>query len=450
MSDKIDFSKGKLLPIILKFSIPAAISLLITAIYNIINRIFVGNFVGNTALAALSICFPLSFMMIAFGLTCSAGGSTLFSLFRGNKEEDKMNLSFGNAFIMVIVFEAILTAILLIFPDIFLKVFGVTDTTYNMAKTYYTIVSLGCVFQGLTFVFCDFVRASGKPIMGMCVTAIGAITNIVLDAIFVAVLNWGIEGAAIATVIGQVVSVLFGAYLLFGGKTLVKIKKDIFKLDFKLQKEIFRCGFAFWIAQMAMGFISLIYNGQLGKYGGDIAISVYAVISSIMTFVIMPASGISQGIQPILAYNYSSKNTLRVKETLNKASMLSVGVTSIIWVVVMFFPASIIRAFGGGEELMSIGITALRWNFIITPILGYVMLCTTFFQSIGRPNPSIVISLLRQVVALVPFLYLLPKVIGINGIFMAQPISDIIALVICVVLIKREFSNIANDKYNVA
>ena len=189
MSDKIDFSKGKLLPIILKFSIPAAISLLITAIYNIIDRIFVGNFVGNTALAALSICFPLSFMMIAFGLTCSAGGSTLFSLFRGNKEEDKMNLSFGNAFIMVIVFEAILTAILLIFPDIFLKVFGVTDTTYNMAKTYYTIVSLGCVFQGLTFVFCDFVRASGKPIMGMCVTAIGAITNIVLDAIFVAVLN---------------------------------------------------------------------------------------------------------------------------------------------------------------------------------------------------------------------------------------------------------------------
>ena len=125
-----------------------------------------------------------------FRLTCSAGGSTLFSLFRGNKE-DKMNLSFGNAFIMVIVFEAILTAILLIFPDIFLKVFGVTDTTYNMAKTYYTIVSLGCVFQGLTFVFCDFVRASGKPIMGMCVTAIGAITNIVLDAIFVAVLIGG-------------------------------------------------------------------------------------------------------------------------------------------------------------------------------------------------------------------------------------------------------------------
>lgn len=245
MSEKIDFSKGKVFPIILKFSIPAAISLLITAIYNIVDRIFVGNYVGGTALAALSICFPLSFMMIAFGLTCRAGGSTLFSSFRGKEEKEKMNASFGNAFIMAVVFEIALTVILLLFPDFFLKIFGVTDTTYDMAKTYYIIVSLGCLFQGLTFVFCDFVRSSGKPIMGMIVTGIGAVTNIILDAIFVGVLGWGVEGAAIATVIGQVVSTIFGAYLVFGGKTLVKIKKYTFTMDFSLQKEIFSCGFAF-------------------------------------------------------------------------------------------------------------------------------------------------------------------------------------------------------------
>ncbi|MGL4372647.1 MAG: MATE family efflux transporter, partial [Turicibacter sp.] len=210
---------------------------------------------------------------------------------------------------------------------------------------------------------------------------------------------------------------------------------------FKLQKDIVQCGFAFFIAQLAMGFISLVYNGQLGKYGGDLAISIYAIVSSIMTFVIMPACGISQGIQPIIGYNYSSQNMGRVKETLKKASMLSVGVTAVIWLIVMLVPQVIITGFGGGDELMAIGVPALRYNFIITPILGYVMLCTTFFQSIGKPNPSIVISLLRQVVILVPLIYCLPIVFGINGIFFAQPVSDLIALVLCIILVNKEFSN---------
>ena len=438
MNKTVDFQQGKLLPLILKFSIPASISLLITAIYNIVDRIFVGNYNGTSALAGLSICFPLSFMMVAFGLTCSAGGATLFSLFAGNNEKENMNKSFGNSFVLVTIFEILLTIILLLFAEPILRIFGVTETAYEYAMSYYRIVSLGCLFQGLTLVFCDFVRVSGKPIMGMLVTTIGAITNIVLDALFVAVLDLGVVGAAWATVIGQLFSALFGAYLVFNHKTLVVISKQIFRLDTTICKKIVSCGFAFWVAQMAMGFISLVYNSQLGKYGGDIAISVYAVVSSIMTFVIMPASGISQGIQPIIGNNFGSKNYRRVMSTLYIATACSVFITCIIWIIVMVFPKEILMVFGGTDEMFQIGIVGLRINFCITPTLGFIMLATTFFQSLAKPTPSIVITILRQVVFLIPFIYILPMYMGVNGIFVAQPISDALALLLSLFFVFKE------------
>lgn len=295
MNEKNDFSTGKLFPMILRYSIPAAISLLITAIYNIVDRIFVGNFNGTSALAGLSICFPLSYMMMAFGLTCSAGGSSLFSLFAGKEDQKNMNRSFGNALILAFFSEILLSVLLLIFANPILKVFGVTETAYEYAFEYYRIVALGCLFQGLTQVFCDFVRVSGKPVLGMCVTGVGAVTNIILDAVFVAVLDLGVTGAAWATVIGQILSTLFGTYLVLKGYTKVEIKKETFSFNFELSKKIISCGFAFWIAQMAMGLISLVYNSQLGKYGGVTAISVYAVVASI--------TSLDKGTQPFVVCN---------------------------------------------------------------------------------------------------------------------------------------------------
>lgn len=286
--------------------------------------------------------------------------------------------------------------------------------------------------------FCDFVRVSGRPAMGMCVTGIGAVTNIVLDALFVAVLDWGVAGAAWATVIGQLLSALFGLFLISRGYTKVEMGKGIFALDWPLSRKIISCGFAFWIAQMAMGFISLVYNGQLGKYGGDTAISVYAVVTSIMTFVIMPASGISQGIQPIVGNNFGAGKYRRVMAVLYQASAVSVAVTCLIWLAVLFFPQAILMAFGASEEMMSLGVTGLRVNFCVTPILGFVMLATTFFQSLAKPLPSIVITFLRQILFLIPLICLFPLRWGINGIFAAQPVSDVLALVLSAALVARE------------
>ena len=349
-----------------------------------------------------------------------------------------MKISFGNALILVVISEILLSAILLIFADPILKIFGVTETAYEYAIKYYRIVALGCLFQGLTQVFCDFVRVSGKPILGMCVTGIGALTNIILDAVFVAALDWGVAGAAWATVIGQIFSTLFGLYLILKGYTKVEIEKSTFSFNFELSGKIISCGFAFWIAQMAMGLISLVYNSQLGKYGGDTAISVYAVVASIMTFVIMPASGISQGIQPIVGNNFGAKNYKRVMSTLYQASAFSVSITCIIWFIVMFFPNEILMLFGATEEMLGIGVTGLRTNFCITPILGFVMLVTTFFQSIAKPFPSIILTFLRQILFLIPFIYMFPVFWDINGIFIAQPVSDALALLISVILVIRE------------
>ncbi len=438
MSQTEEFSQGKLFPMIVRYSVPAAISLLITAIYNIVDRIFVGNFCGTSALAGLSVCFPLSFLMMAVALTCSAGGASLFSLFHGSGETKDMSRSFGNSYLMVVVFELVLTVLLLLLTDPILQLFGVTETCYVYAVEYYRIVALGCIFQGISQVCCDFVRVSGKPVMGMCVTGIGAVTNIILDFLFVVVFDMGVQGAAVATVIGQFCSAAFGSVLIFSGRTLVKITGDIFRIRTGLAARIISCGFSFFIAQVAMGLISLVYNGQLGKYGGDTAISVYAVVSSVMTFVIMPASGISQGIQPILGNNYGAGKYHRVMETLGKASVLSVGITCVIWVGVLLFARQLIFLFGGGEEMVAIGVSGLRINFVITPILGFVMLATTFFQSLGKPAPSILITAFRQIIFLIPFIYILPVFLGINGIFWAQPISDAFALVLSLGLILRE------------
>lgn len=277
MNQTEEFSTGKLFPMIVRYSVPAAISLLITAIYNIVDRIFVGNFCGTSALAGLSVCFPLSFLMMAVALTCSAGGASLFSLFHGSGQTEDMSRSFGNSYLMVVVFELILSALLLLFADPILHLFGVTETCYSYALEYYRIVALGCIFQGISQVCCDFVRVSGKPVLGMCVTGIGAVTNIILDFLFVVVFDMRVQGAAVATVIGQFCSAAFGSVQVFSGKTLVKVSADIFRIRTGLAGRIISCGFSFFIAQVAMGLISLVYNGQLGKYGGDTAISVYAV-----------------------------------------------------------------------------------------------------------------------------------------------------------------------------
>ena len=429
--------ESRAFPLIMKYSTPAIIALLISAIYNIVDRMFVGNYVGDIGLAALSICFPITFIVMGFALLVSAGGGTLFALNLGEKDIENSNRAFANSFLYIIGLELVVTLVLWIVGDSFLKVLGASEVVLPVAKQYYFIMLVGSVFQGLTFVFNDFTRVSGKVNLALIISASGAIVNIVLDAWFIIGLGWGVEGAALATVLGQVVSALIGFYIVFGGHTVIKIKKDYFKIQLSIIQKISKLGVSLFIAQIAFGFISLIYNVYLGKYGGDLAISVYAIISSIMTFVIMPASGLSQGLQPILGYCYGSKNYERVMEMMKVGCFISTAITTVIWALVQLFPSQLVYLFGGAnnQDLMELGVTALRINFSFIPIVGFVMLCITFFQAIGHARPSILLTLIRQVLALVPFIIGLPMLIGVKGIFFAQPASDLITLLVSIWLL---------------
>ena len=436
--------ESRAFPLIMKYSTPAIIALLISAIYNIVDRMFVGNYVGDIGLAALSICFPITFIVMGFALLVSAGGGTLFALNLGEKDIENSNRAFANSFLYIIGLELVVTLVLWIVGDSFLKVLGASEVVLPVAKQYYFIMLVGSVFQGLTFVFNDFTRVSGKVNLALIISASGAIVNIVLDAWFIIGLGWGVEGAALATVLGQVVSALIGFYIVFGGHTVIKIKKDYFKIQLSIIQKISKLGVSLFIAQIAFGFISLIYNVYLGKYGGDLAISVYAIISSIMTFVIMPASGLSQGLQPILGYCYGSKNYERVMEMMKVGCFISTAITTVIWALVQLFPSQLVYLFGGAnnQDLMELGVTALRINVSFIPIVGFVMLCITFFQAIGHARPSILLTLIRQVLALVPFIIGLPMLIGVKGIFFAQPASDLITLLVSIWLLKKFFNQL--------
>ena len=436
--------ESRAFPLIMKYSTPAIIALLISAIYNIVDRMFVGNYVGDIGLAALSICFPITFIVMGFALLVSAGGGTLFALNLGEKDIENSNRAFANSFLYIIGLELVVTLVLWIVGDSFLKDLGASEVVLPVAKQYYFIMLVGSVFQGLTFVFNDFTRVSGKVNLALIISASGAIVNIVLDAWFIIGLGWGVEGAALATVLGQVVSALIGFYIVFGGHTVIKIKKDYFKIQLSIIQKISKLGVSLFIAQIAFGFISLIYNVYLGKYGGDLAISVYAIISSIMTFVIMPASGLSQGLQPILGYCYGSKNYERVMEMMKVGCFISTAITTVIWTLVQLFPSQLVYLFGGAnnQDLMELGVTALRINFSFIPIVGFVMLCITFFQAIGHARPSILLTLIRQVLALVPFIIGLPMLIGVKGIFFAQPASDLITLLVSIWLLKKFFNQL--------
>lgn len=436
--------ESKAFPLIMKYSTPAIIALLISAIYNIVDRMFVGNYVGDLGLAALSVCFPITFVIIGIGLLASAGGGTLFALKLGEKDEQGANQAFGNAFSYVFLLELIVSILLLFGGSKILRLLGASDAVFPFAKQYYDIVVMGTIFQGLTFVLNDFTRVSGKVVLALLITGSGALINIILDAWFVIGLGYGVQGAALATVIGQVASTLIGLWVIFSKKTLLRPQKQYFKLNKRLISEITKLGVALFIAQIAFGFISLVYNVYLGKYGGDLAISVYAIISSIMTFVIMPASGLSQGMQPILGYCYGAKLYERVKYMMKTGCIISTVITTMIWIFVQLFPTGLVYLFGGAknEALMSLGVTALRINFSLIPIVGFVMLCITFFQAIGMAKPSIVLTLVRQVLALVPFIIILPIFFGVEGIFFAQPISDLITLVIAALLLRGAFKSL--------
>ena len=320
--------------IIVSYSVPAAMTLFVTALYNIVDRIFIGNCSGNVALAALSICYPLSFLVAAAGLFCNGGGRTIFEAYLKKGKEWKANHTFGMSLLMTVASEIFLTIFLFVFMEEWLILFGVTESTYVYAKEYFEIMALGCVAQGVTLVLCDFIRIGGKIREEILILALGAVSNIVLDWIFVVELKQGVKGAAIASVMAQMISALAASGYIMSKKSPIKIAKKFFIIDDRLCTRIVKGGFIAGLIQLLLGVVVIVYNRTLNQWGQTTAISVYSVTASLLMFFMMPAGGIGQGVRPILSKYYEDGKEKQFLHTMGMAIGFSLLLTGLLWVLV--------------------------------------------------------------------------------------------------------------------
>ncbi|CVI71935.1 Multidrug export protein MepA [Clostridiales bacterium CHKCI001] len=437
-----ELRKRSIMWIIVSYSVPAAMTLFITAFYNIVDRIFIGNCNGSVALAALSICYPLSFLVAAVGLFCNGGGRSIFESYLKKGQEWKANHTFGMSFLMTAASEIFLTIFLFVFMEEWLRLFSVTESTYTDAKSYFEIMALGCVPQGLTLVLCDFIRIGGKLKEEILIMALGAIANIILDWVFVVVLQQGVKGAAIASVTAQIISALAAGCYIMSKKSPIKIAKKFFIIDDRLCTRIVKGGLIAGFIQLLLGVVVVVYNRELNLWGQTIAVSVYSVTASLLMFFMMLAAGIGQGIRPILSEYYENGQRKLFLHTMSAAMCFSLLMTGMLWILVELFPEQILSIFGADAVMMTIGVSAIRQNFIIAPVVSIILLGVSYFQAVKKEKIAMLLSFLWQIAVLIPFIYLLPLRKGLMGIFLARPICEGIMAIIVIFWIQRSYSKI--------
>ncbi len=423
-------SIGKLL---LKFSIPAIIGMIVNALYNIVDKIFLGQ-VSSLAIGGVHLTYPLSLIIMAFAMLIGMGGNSLSSirLGEGRREESKKIL--GNSFSLLIIISIILSAIILLFLEPILIILGGTDILMPYATDYMRIIAIGLPFQMIGFGLNYFIRGEGSPSIAMWTMLIGAITNIILDYLFVIILNFGVKGAALATIIGQFLSMIWVLMFFFGKKTSIRITLFNMKLRLYTIKEILSLGLAPFGMQLASSLVITIFNLQLVKFGNDNAISAMGIVQSISTMAFMPVFGMNQGSQPILGYNYGAKKYERVKKTLKLAVIAATVYITLCYIIIMVAPELLIKMFIVNADdidiVMPITVEGLKVSSLVLPVLGFQILSANYFQATGKPIIGVILSLSRQLIVLLPVLLILPKIWGLFGVWLAYPVSDFISFLL--------------------
>lgn len=425
-----DFTKGSIPSTILNLAIPMTIAQLINVLYNIIDRIYIGRLpdVASEALAGIGITFPIITIIIAFANLVGMGGAPLFSIERGKQQEDKAERIMGNSFSMLLMFGIVLTILCLIVKEPILYMFGASDAIYPYANDYITIYVLGSIFVMVSLGMNTFINAQGFGRIGMLSVFIGAVLNLILDPLFIYVLKMGVQGAALATILSQGVSAIWVLYFLSGGDSLLKLKVKYMKLQLKLVKEIVILGMSGFVMSITNSLVQIVCNASLQQYGGDAYISVMTIINSIREVITMPVTGITNGSQPIMGYNYGAKAYTRVISCIRFMSIVCVIYMAAMWLFVYVTPDVFIRMFSSDTSLLDIGIPAIQVYYF-----GYFMMAFQFsgqstFVALNKSKQAIFFSLFRKIIIVVPLTLWLPHVagLGVMGIFLAEPISNFI------------------------
>lgn len=433
--------------LLLKFSIPAIVGMLVNALYNLVDMIFIGKGVGPLGIAGVRIGFPIMLVNMAFSMLFGIGANSLISIRLGQKKKDEAELIMANAMSIMIITAVTLSILGFIFLEPLLKMFGASKNVYPYARDYFSIILYGAVFQVIGMGMNNFIRGEGNPKMAMVTMLIGAILNTILDPIFIFVFNWGIKGAAYATVLSIAISSTWVLHYFLYGNSLLKIKKANLKIRFDIIKSIVSIGLAPFSMQIAGGVLIVILNNSLSYYGGDIAVSGMAIINNVAMMFMMTVFGINQGAQPIIGFNYGAKKFSRVKKTLKLAIAAASVVVLLGFILTRLFPRQIIEIFNDDPELVEFGAFGLKRFLTFMPIIGFQVVSSAYFQAVGKPKHSLFLSLSRQVLILIPLVIILPKFMGLNGLLTAGPVSDLTSSIMTAIFLGRELSNL--DRQNI-
>ena len=420
-----------ILKLVIKFSLPTIFAMIVNAIYNIVDRIFVGLYVGEDALGGLTVSFPIMMVGFAIGTLFAIGGATLISIRFGENNLDEANKVYGNTATLILLSGIIMMICGEIFLPQLLDISGATAANYPYAMAYMRIIIIGIVFQLASFTMAATVRSEGKPFLSMISQIISAVTNIILDYIFIGPLGMGVEGAAIATLIGQFVGFgILSYYYFFSKQSLLKLKLANMRLHFSYVRQICTIGASSFVINMGTGVSASFTNSALAFYGGDAAITSYGAINSLFTLVLMPVIGLLQGIGPIMGYNHGMRQSNRVWKTLWAGIGLGSIFTFVMFGLMEAFPSAFASLFLNPDSpTMAVCANGLRLQMLALPVLSFSVLSTAYFQSTAQGRKSFLISLIRQLLVIVGVL-ILPSFLQLNGIWLSGPFSEALTLVI--------------------
>lgn len=430
----------KISKLLLTFSIPAIIGMLVNALYTVVDRIFIGNAsdIGKDGIAGITFSMPIMIFMMALGMLIGIGGAALAAIRLGERKHEEAERILGNSISSIVILTVFFVTLSLIFLQPILKLFGTSQAILPFATDFLRIILLGSVFSSLTMCLNSFIRVDGQPKIAMLTMIIGAVVNVILNPLFIFVFHWGIGGAAFATVIAQFISMSWTLKYFMSAKSHLKIRIKYMTVEFPLVVRIMSIGLPSFLMQVANTFVNILLNIRLSQLGGDISISAIGIISSLQMLLIMPILGINQGVQPIIGFNFGAKRLDRVREALKLAVLSATGISVFGFIIIQAFPRFWITLFNQNPELVHFGVNALRAMLLMLPIIGFQIICSSYFQAIGKTHLATFLTLTRQVIILIPAIFILSSLFGIMGVVFAVPLADFVAAILTAIFITFE------------
>ncbi|WP_417874207.1 MATE family efflux transporter [Xanthomarina gelatinilytica] len=429
---------GKLL---IKQAVPASIGILVMSLNILVDTIFVGNWIGATAIAAINVVLPVSFFIAALGMSIGIGGSSIISRALGGDKTEKALKTFGNQITLTLLFTVTLVVFGLYYVDAIIPAFGGKGTIFEPAKIYYKIVLYGVPFLALCMMGNTVIRAEGKPKFAMYAMMIPSVGNLVLDYVFINLMGYGMEGAAWATTASYLLCFVFILWFFASKNSELKIKFSHLGLQKNIVKEIGSLGFVTLARQAVVSITYLFMNNILYDLGGETSVTSYAIVGRMLMFALFPVFGITQGFLPIAGFNYGAAKFLRVRLVINTAIKYAVILASMIFVLLMVFPEAITKLFTHDAEVIKETPSAMRWVFAATPIIAIQLIGAAYFQAIGKAIPALLLTLTRQGFFFIPLILILPIFYGELGVWMSFPISDVLATIVTAYYLNKEIKS---------